>query len=161
MSRHGLFVPQEFAPQGARCLETLQGLPLTEQLKRRKILSFSFRELTSGKAYLVSRLGGFEILLDSRRKMFWSVDLGHEIGHTFFFVLPKGLEMPVRSSPRYSWKKDWEENFCDWFGWQWAIAGSNHDETTRLLRSMGNMLSQPRESFSRLELALPLTLFVL
>ena len=136
MSRYGPFVPQKFARDISYWLHELAGLSVYEQLAQRHIHRIEFEDPWRGaKASLPREPGGFYVRIHpERHQNLWSVSLGHEIGHTFFWSFLEDNERPV-PKPGYYYGPYGRQNeeFCKWFQFQWAMAGNNHSETIALL----------------------------
>lgn len=97
-------------------LSQFRGKSIREQLRQQKIIEISIANLNS-QAVLLPTRHGFIVLLKEGREEKWCEDLGHELSHTFFYVI-------VEWSP-FSWRRNGtatkdEEEFCDEFAALWA-----------------------------------------
>ena len=115
------FVPDKLLPQIEFMLEQLAGKTIRNQLKQQRISQIKiFDEETGTKARLIpTRENSLCILLRAERCVHWPIDIGHELGHTFFYEEDE-TGVLSRINRRSSKEYDEEEALCEWFGFIWA-----------------------------------------
>lgn len=103
-------------------LKSLRGRSAPQQLRSRRIMRFRVVERIPGTnvATMGQKRYGFLVTLIENRKRWWASDIGHELGHTFFFDITKSppgdrLHNIVRTKQGKR-----EEHFCNRFTRIWA-----------------------------------------
>ena len=118
-----------------KCMKSLEGLSAHDQLVEREIYLIKLidPEEMGASATIAPTERGFHIRLRKDRREFWSVDVGHELAHTFYFDIDTPYGGPARVLPRTVTGE--EEEFCDWFGFRWAAMGNNDKEIMAFIDS--------------------------
>lgn len=118
-------------------LKGLRGKSVPQQLRARRITRFKTVERWIGKATLAKmnqKRYGFLITLIESRAKWWALDIGHELGHTFFYDITKSPPDDRLHNIRGKRGKR-EERFCNHFAQIWARRYGK--ELTALLEEFG------------------------